>query len=295
MTKFKSKSSSTSRFVKNRKVQKKDATQSMQVIQPKEIKKYKENGREAYQYTFYQYTQKRKKGQYLYQFKGEKDWSKKERKQIEDFLQTYIPEWDLNGNDFLYDWDISNQGFVELIVESEMDDGLTRKEALKKAREEGLKFYKWVLYFFAVTLPKLSPDDDHFIIFRGLHLRDKQDEFINSLTQGRLIGDYTNLGTSWSFNPDRIRDMVGGLESDIRLITKIHKKDVDWKNTLLLNTDSTFGMGDIGTESENEIRLLEHIKLPILAVEKIDWLKDEYMYRSTETIPIDPTLQFNAD
>jgi hypothetical protein len=215
-----------------------------------------------------------------FDLKHKKDWSKHERRQINTFLANYIPQWDLYGTKFLVLWEDLNQTSI-----------YEEEENIEKALQKAIDWYHQTLYFFAVLLPQIAPDPEHFIIFRGLELFEDDDKFIELLKMGEYYEEYEGLGTSWSWNPDTIVDAVG-TNPDIRLIAKIDKHNIDWERTMVYNTSYVFGRSEFGGVPENEVKLLEGVEVPVLAVEKVGgkWVRNRHQYMARTTIPIDMTF-----
>jgi hypothetical protein len=114
------------------------------------------------------------------------------------------------------------------------------------------------------------------------------------MAQGKYYKDYTNLGTSWSWNPDSIRDITN-VSPNVRLISKINKKEVDWERTILFNSSFAFGRREFGGEGEDEVRIFENITIPILAIEKVEWDSTIHQYKTLKTVQIPSKYRFRTD
>jgi hypothetical protein len=90
---------------------------------------------------------------------------------------------------------------------------------------------------------------------------DDSSEFIAQTTAGRLLDGYEGLGVYWTWSTGKAQAYWGGSGQALTMHARVHLKDIDVRETLLLNLHLALG------EDEAELRLKEGADVYLTKIE----------------------------
>jgi hypothetical protein len=157
-----------------------------------------------------------------------------------------------SDEDFLSQWENNAIGFIDDLIPQ---------------RNEALTQYHELLY-------KFNSFSEIFTIYRYIGV-DNFEEFYQALLKGKYIEKFKGIGIYWAWDWEIDFESLESTEGTylVRLMGKINKDDVDWKETLLANTHPEFSL-------EREITLIEG---SVIIIDELEFseLSDVIYYYST--------------
>lgn len=185
-------------------------------------------------------------------------------------------------DEFKKEWLKQNYDFIESSVEKE------------KIKEFQSALLSQAIDDYYNLLEDFSYFPDPFKIFRAITIKDF-DKFFEYLEKGEYLKDYEGLGIYWTWDeysatPIWASRGEGEKAENIRITALINKDEVDWWNTILLNTDSSIG------EEEKEIRLFKNSEIEIIEIEREEIMLRDLSIKAIANVNIlNPKIEIKSE